>query len=437
MYSKQKLLQQVVPFIFALFLLLALVPTATSQQGVNLVFNSFEYEAFPDLKATITIINNSGIPYQGLQPDGFQAFEDDKPVKIKSVDGKVNPDVKISVVLAIDGSGSMGANDFAPWNQAKESAIAFLQSLAADDEAALVVFGDEVNTNEPVTDNIDPVKEAYFTKDKQALITQIENLPEPIVGETTTPLYDAAYKSVLLAASLKGASGKRTAILFTDGKEGAIDEIPVSKLDKDAALFEAQNKQIPVFTIKLGDLPDTDYLQRLAYRTGGDYLEASEAADLTKRYAEISDRLKTQYDLTFTSNIRCDNEEHGLEIKVQTEDGETVNTETFSALCPVIPGIQLFYEKPSETVGEKPTLEPLKPGFEAPQSEEYKLFNIVPIISARNPIQKVEYYVDGATEPFVVTNSPFSYLWDTTQVLPGEHAIRVVAYDNQSPSNEG
>ncbi|MBN1995394.1 MAG: VWA domain-containing protein [Anaerolineae bacterium] len=427
---------QLITFL-TLGLLLLFTVTASSQEGVNLAFNEFDYNAFPELKTTVTVINNSGIPYRQLQPGDFQAAEDGKRVEIKTVTEKVNPDVKISVVLAIDGSGSMGAGNFKPWRQAKESAITFLRALGPADEAALVVFGDAVNTNEPILENIDPVREANFTADKQSLIAKVENLPDPVPGETTTPLYDGAYKSVRLAAEKKGGSGKRAVILFTDGKEGREDGTPVSKLSQEAAISEAQNKHIPVFSIRLGALPDTEYLRRLAVLTGGSYFEAAEAAALAGVYQEISDQLKTQYDLTFASNLRCDNKDHGLEIKVKTIDGETVNTETFTALCPVKPGIQLFYEKPSEVVGGKPTMEPLPDNFEVPQSDEYKLFNIVPVISARYPIERVEYFIDDAAEPFIVTNAPFSYLWDTATVTPGGHRIRVVAYDDQSPSNQG
>jgi VWFA-related protein len=420
--------------ILTLLLVLCLPPTASSQQGVNLVFEGgFNDQAFPKMEVTVTVINESGIPYQSLQPTDFQITEDGQPVKMNGVQEKVNSDVKISVVLAIDGSGSMTANNFKPWNDAKASAITFLEGLRPNDEAALVVFGDTVNITEPVGEHIDPVKEANFTTDKQALIGQIQNLPAPVANVTTTPLYDAAYKSVLIAASLKGAAGKRAVILFTDGK----DEGGSSQLGQDAAIYEAQNQHIPIFSIKLGDVPDADYLQRLAYRSGGAYLEAIEAASLAQIYQDISNRLKTQYLLNFTSNMRCDNENHNLQIKVQTKDGETTNTKAFSAPCPIIPGIQLFYEKSAEAVGDPPTLELLPDSFELPTTEKYKLFNIVPVISARYPIRRVEYVVDDTAEPFIVRNAPYSYLWDTGTVRKGQHTIRISVYDNQMPPNVG
>lgn len=416
--------------------MIGLSPPALAQQESRVEFNAFSHEAFPELGLTVTVINDSGVPYLDLSADNFELFEDGQSLPANQFRQITpNPDVKISVVLAIDGSGSMGANNFQPWNDAKQAAQDFLDTLGAQDEAALIVFGDSVNIDEQV---IDPIKEADFTTDKNSLKAQIDALPNPVVNVTTTPLYDAAYKSVNLADQNASPDSRRAVILFTDGREGDAAGRPVSQLDQEAAINQAQIRRLPVFTIRLGEQPDPTYLQRLARVSGGEYMEATAASDLLDLYQRISDRLKTQYQLTLTSNIQCDNNEHKLDVKVSTVDGDIPpNTRTFEALCPITPGIQLFYERPSEETGQSASREPLPANFEVPDSPDYANFVIIPRISSRHDIDRVEYFIDGSSTPeFVATNAPFGFTWNNTAIEFRDYAFRVVAHDEEGNVGE-
>ncbi len=410
---------------------------AFSQNGGTVLLDEslFKDDTFPDIEVMAAVINARGVPYQKLPKDAFEATEDGNPVKIKNVTEQVNDKVKISVLLAIDGSGSMGANNFEPWNKAKESAVKFLESLGADDQAALIVFGDSVNMDLPVSAHLDPVKEANFTTDKASLVAKIQALPNPVPGHTTTPLYDATYKALSLAEELKGESGRRAIILFTDGEQ--LD--PHSSTERSDILPKVYKVGVPVFTIGLGNLIDVAYLKRLAADSGAEYFEATSAGDLITLYQKIYQQLKTEYKITFTSNIQADNKPHSLQITAMADSERHPSKPVqFKAHEPLIPGIQLEYDRHDNDKGVvAPTRTRLDDNFEIPTGDKYRQFNITPETSTRYQIQRVEYFIDKETKPFVSIISPFSYMWDMTKVASGTHKIRVVAYDNQTPAHKG
>lgn len=386
-----------VTFMLSLGLLVISVPLAMSQGDLTLRFNDVSSDNFPEIQTIVTVVDSHGIPVAGLDQAAFQAAEEGQQVPLSSVVPFTNPDVPIAVLLVIDGSGSMAG---APLNQAKQSAIQFLDGLGPNDQAAVIAFGNTVDLNA-----LDPAKEADFTTDKEALKALINGLTTE-AGQVTTPLYDAIFKSVRLTAN--HPAGNRVVVIFTDGREGDAQGQPVSTLSREAPVAEANQANIPVFTIGLGNNADTDYLQEVALRTGGEFSTAPAADQLQAIYQSIADRLRQQYQLNYQSKVKADGQNHKLSVKAVTPRGEVTNETEFQAICPPgKPGLRLSYLKPSEVVGDPPEVVALPDGLEVAET-----LTVEPDISSCRKIVAVEYYLNDQLRTTVQT-APYHFIWNT------------------------
>lgn len=399
-------------------------PAMTGAQGdLKLRFNEVDSQNFPEIEATVTVVDSHGIPIPGLDASKFEASEDGVQVPLTQVDEFINPDVTIAVMLVIDASGSMAGE---PLEKAKQSAIQFIDGLSPDDEAAVIAFGDSVNLKE-----LDPFKEIDFTTDKNALKNLINGITT-IAGVTTTPLYDAIFKAVDMTS--QHPAGNRVVIVFTDGREGDQDGKQVSSLSAEAPIARADGSNIPVFTIGLGRQADEDYLKEVAIRTGGTYRYTPDPVELEGIYQSVADQLRKQYRLKYVSKVKADGQKHKVTIKAITPQGEVDNETEFVVEPPLGgPGIRLFYLQPSEVAGEEPSVEPLGEGHEA-----QGVLTVEPDIASRNPIARVEYYLNGELR-FSVETPPYHFIWDTREERVREatsYTLLVRAHDSVGNAGE-
>jgi Ca-activated chloride channel family protein len=200
----------------------------------------------------------------------------------------------IDIVLALDASGSMKAEDFQPRNRlevAKQAAIDFVEERASD-RLGLVTFAGQAVTQAPLT------------LDHQAVRGSIERIAIGGLAEGTaigTALATAVNR--LRASDAKS----KIVILLTDGVNNA------GQIDPLTAAETAQALGVRVYTIGVGttgeapyllDDPrfgrryvrvvvriDEDILREIAARTGGRYFRATDPEALSHVYAEI-DRLE-------------------------------------------------------------------------------------------------------------------------------------------------
>ncbi|HZT92278.1 MAG TPA: VWA domain-containing protein [Gaiellaceae bacterium] len=146
-------------------------------------------------------------------------------------------DQNATLVLVVDESGSMLANDAPPTRlgRAKQIADRFLQSLPRGYRAALVVFSDHSAVLAPPTRDRTRV---------QALVAGLR------AGPQGTALADAVAHAVQVARSVRGqAKGKRppaTIVLLSDGGQTA------GRLTPPQAGLLARHFGIPVVAVALG-----------------------------------------------------------------------------------------------------------------------------------------------------------------------------------------
>ncbi|HEY4100850.1 MAG TPA: VWA domain-containing protein [Gemmatimonadales bacterium] len=197
----------------------------------------------------------------------------------------------VAIVIAIDVSSSMLAEDFAPSNRievAKQRAIDFVRGRNAD-RIGLVVFAGEALTQVPVT------------LDYPALIDAIRNVE---IGALDDGTAIGSGLAIAVARLRKVPGASKVVLLLTDGvnNRGVIDPRTAAET---AAAFG-----IKVYTVGIGsegearvptqrdaqgnyryeNMPveiDEDLLRDIAQRTGGEYFRAKDSQALTSIFQQV------------------------------------------------------------------------------------------------------------------------------------------------------
>ena len=202
----------------------------------------------------------------------------------------------ISIVLAVDISSSMLAEDFSPANRldvARRTATEFVRARTSD-RIGLVAFAGEALTQVPITTDYDVLEEA------------IRQLRVGILEDGT-----AIGTAIATCANrLRRAPGKsKVVILLTDGVNNK------GIVDPRTAAQAAQTFGIKIYTIGVGTqgqapvptgqgplglryetMPveiDEALLDDIAHTTGGRYFRATDAASLSNIFQEINRLEKT------------------------------------------------------------------------------------------------------------------------------------------------
>ncbi len=267
----------------------ASVPARAQQpQSPALTINQLDASSFPELHAVVTVLDPRGVPVQGLTAAQFQAFDNNTPLTIDSVQAAQDQGLRLATVIAIDVSGSMAGE---PFDRAKQAATEFVRSLGPNDAAAIIAFNDKVM---PVV---------ALTSDHQKLDAGIASLQ----AGGGTALYEAVQTSAYVASASKAP---RSAVVFlTDGE----NDTQSSSATSDGSIVVAMGSGVPIFIIGFGPTPDTRYLQTLATDTQGQY-RAATAADVSSVYADMATLLRNQYVVAVRGVGAADGKEGSLQI---------------------------------------------------------------------------------------------------------------------------
>lgn len=205
----------------------------------------------------------------------------------------------IDIVLSLDISGSMLAEDFKPnrLEAAKEVAIQFITNRP-NDRIGLVVYSRESFTQCPLT------------SDHPVLINLFKDVKQGMIEDGTAIGYGLA----TAVSRLKESNAKsKVIILLTDGENNAGEISPATAAEL-AQAFGIKVYTIGVGTKGLAPMPATDFFGRKVYRqvevrideetlrtiadiSGGKYFRATNKEALTKIYYEIDQMEKTELDV--------------------------------------------------------------------------------------------------------------------------------------------
>jgi Mg-chelatase subunit ChlD len=224
-------------------------------------------------KALVSPVDEKGKVLRGLEAANFQLIVDGQVVKPTSLTPARFNETPLSVVLAVDVSGSMHG---AGIEAAITGASAFVDRLGNHDICALETFGNSVRQVVDFTDDHEQIKRA---------------LAELKATDMQTHLYQAAFDSLDRAGN---APTKRSVvILLTDGKDEG------SALGLPEVLSKITSREVPIYTLAYGESVDEETLKRLAAASHGKAFLAPQAMEVTSTYLDIAEELQNDYLLTW------------------------------------------------------------------------------------------------------------------------------------------
>lgn len=220
---------------------------------------------------SVSVTDRGGTPLTDLEQDQFVVKEDGKVLEIENFYSERLP---LDLVLLLDSSSSLrrGAID-----DLKYAAKVFLKNLDPGDKVALHTF------------KADHIPLSGFTTD----IKQLEERIDDLNPKGETGLYNALAEGVRFLEPRK--RGRRALILFTDGRDSVFEEPAEKAKTMREGITEAQNLEVTIFTIGLGEEIHEGALKRIADETGGTYHHADNPADLPRVFDRIITELKHQY----------------------------------------------------------------------------------------------------------------------------------------------
>jgi VWFA-related protein len=255
--------------------------------------------------------------YVSITADDLEVLEDGVPQTVDTFQEAVDP---VSIVMAVDGSGSMKKSAEA----VREAANTFVDAVRAEDKLALITFSDKPSFAHLLSTNRDW---------SRAAIAQYQT-------SGGTALYDALWNSVM---HLKPEAGRRAIVLLTDGRdENNPGTGPGSEHSLEDVLTLNKSVGATIFAIGLGTKVDRAGLERLAQETGGDAYFPATGGELADQYRQVVENLRRRYVLSYTST-------HGA------HDGSWRAVQ----IVPRMPGVQVktlggyFAPEPRDAAGRK------------------------------------------------------------------------------------
>ncbi len=204
----------------------------------------------------------------------------------------------VNVVLVIDDSGSMKANDYAPTRleAAKRSAGILIESLQPNDHIGIVIFESGAATA------------SYLTPFKTRALSKLKAIKQK---EGKTAIGDGLALAIDMAISIPNK--KKVVILLSDGVNNAGVISP-----QEAIQFAKANK-IQVYAIGMGSEQkvilgydwfgnpqyaelDEGTLMAIAKETGGKYSKSVNAETLDNIYKNISEEIEREKEPTSIKN---------------------------------------------------------------------------------------------------------------------------------------
>lgn len=201
------------------------------------------------------------------------------------------PRERATIMLAVDVSGSMAAEDVEPYRlrAAQNAALAFAESVPRAYQLGLVSFSGEASVLLPPTTD-----RAAFGRAVESLVPD----GATAIGDAVTVSLEAIRATQGLGADPNSELEAARILLLSDGS--STTGVPVG-----AAADEAQRAGVPVFTVALGTLdgvldngqrvpPDVPALRNLAEATGGDAFESRDAESVSAVYERLGSFIGTE-----------------------------------------------------------------------------------------------------------------------------------------------
>ena len=251
-----------------------------SYNGYDIDVTNVDASNFPQISIYYTLYDNTGSKLPVKNRSNFVIIEEDsngnETMQMVSTLKAVAEDEISNVCIAMDVSRSMRVNSNIDY--LNEAVIKFVQSMSMSDmrTASLIAFSSQIVSYVP------------FTSDQDEIIKEVNSLQ----ADGKTALYDSIYYAM---KTVNEQEGQKYVIAFTDGADncsafGYRDIIEISK-----------ELGIPIYIIGLGSSLESEYLEKIASESGGEYMAIKNMKNVYEMFAAIYKEQIEQYVLTYTT----------------------------------------------------------------------------------------------------------------------------------------
>jgi len=244
--------------------LLAVLAAPAGVRGQNPTFSSRV-----DAVRVDVLVTEDGKPVRGLRPGDFEVFDNGVRQTVDLVSFEQMP---LNVVFTFDMSDSVKGDRL---GNLREAGRAVLGALKKDDQAALVIFNNQVLVGPALTSDVSLVRKAL----------------DGAMPTGNTSLVDASFAGMMLAES---DVGRGLVIVFSDGRDTA------SWLRPKAVLDIARRCDAVVYGISAGMALKAEFLQELTDQTGGRLFTIESTKGLSAIFLEVLDEFRQRYLLSYS-----------------------------------------------------------------------------------------------------------------------------------------
>jgi len=262
-------------------------------------------EALP-IKVEVNLVN---VPFSvrdemgqwvtNLTADDVEVLEDGIPQKVSFFSTAGDSPLSINVIADVSGSQA----DFLKEHQ--RDLRDFLKAvLTRSDQAMLVCFGNSVRMVSSFHKQAERLDEALKDYQKSKNVNHFPRLGQPELRSGGTAFYDAVVHG---AREMIGQEGRRAIFLFSDGEDNA------SSMNLMDAVETLQQTGVTLFSLRYTELKKgvwtarnkygKSVMGRLAIESGGLEFDAAESSDLKDSFRQITEMLRSTYDLAYTSSL--------------------------------------------------------------------------------------------------------------------------------------
>ena len=233
-----------------------------------------------------------------LTADDFEVLEDGVRQKISFFSRAGDSPLSIAVIADVSGS----QHEFL--KEHRRDLHDFLRTVMTKrDQAMLVCFGNSVRLVSRFHQQADHLDDALKEYQKGKSNGSFPRLGQPELRSGGTAFYDAIVNT---AHEMTGQEGRRAILLFSDGEDNSsamnlLDAIETAQ-ETGATIFSLRYTEIKRGVWTARNKYGKSVMNRLAVESGGLDFDAAHNSDLKDSFRQISDMLRSSYDLAYTSN---------------------------------------------------------------------------------------------------------------------------------------